>query len=70
MKQPSNRIDEDNIKKAAGENDLALIYKLDLSIHNLLRIEQLELVPKLRCLVLNYNRIGVIEGLRVVPDLR
>lgn len=70
MQQRSSRIDEDLIKRSAQETDLQLIYKLDLSIQNLQRIEQLELVPKLRCLILSYNRVEQLEGLRVVPDLR
>jgi hypothetical protein len=63
-------INDQTIKKAANEADLSLIYKLDLSILNLERIEQLDLVPKLRCLILSYNKISVIEGLRPLPDLR
>lgn len=54
MQQP---LTEDIIKKAANDSDLLQVYKLDLSILNLTRISSLEIVPKLKCLILSYNKL-------------
>ena len=58
------------IIEAAGEDDPARIYKLQLTNRSFKAISGLKEFDKLRCLILGYNLIEKIENIGCLSDLR
>ena len=63
-------ISEELVKQVTGEEDNNRVYKLDLSVRGIATINNLKAFEKLRCIVLDFNRISVIENLSSLTDLR
>ncbi|KAK3265024.1 hypothetical protein CYMTET_26266 [Cymbomonas tetramitiformis] len=58
------------LREASGDGDLQRAVHINLHNQNIVAIEGLDVVPKLRILDLSFNKISRIEGLADVPQLK